>query len=284
MTHLKFLQDFETSKTCMFLSVLRTRSSDIPEALPLCIAAVEGAYILNKYLFTQLLRLFVTYKRQHKRTKHFYTNGNYSDHMVDKTTDNKLRILSLYRLNYLAQYHTREMAKLTKKSHVTLLPHLNTLEKDKVLTAKMVGKNKMYTLNLDNILTKSYLTISELFESILYQEQIFLIKKINTEISKLNLSGSLILFGSYAKKTFNEESDIDLFCLGELKETDMTKIKAIGKVYGKTINLKTATIQNFESGLRKKDVLIVEILKYHLILQNADTFINALWRYYHEIR
>lgn len=204
--------------------------------------------------------------------------------MVDKTTDNKLRIISLYRSNYLAQYHVREMAKLTNKSHVTLLPHLAALEKDNILTAKTRGKNKVYSLNLDNILTKSYLTISELFESILHQEQVFLIKKITAEISKHDLPGSLILFGSYAKRTFKEESDIDLFYLGELKETEITKIKAIGKIYGKTINLKTASIQNFEIGLRKKDALIIEIIKYHIILQNQDAFINALWGYYHDIR
>ena len=204
--------------------------------------------------------------------------------MVDKTTNNKLKILSLYCSNYLAQYHTREMAKLIKKSHVTLLPHLGTLVTDKILIAKTVGKNRVYSLNLDNILTKNYLIISELFESELYQEQIFLIKKLTTEISKLNLSGSLILFGSYVKKTFKEDSDIDLFYLGGLKEAEITKIKAMEKTYGKTINLKTAILKNFENGLRKKDALIMEILKYHVILHNPDIFINALWRYYHEIR
>ncbi|MBI4159519.1 nucleotidyltransferase domain-containing protein [Candidatus Woesearchaeota archaeon] len=203
--------------------------------------------------------------------------------MVDKTTSNKLRIISLYRSNYLAQYHTREMAKLTKKSHVTLLPHLGALEKDKVLIAKTIGKNKVYTLNLDNNLTKNYLIISELVEAILFQEQVFLIKKITTEISKLNLSGSFVLFGSYAKRTFKEDSDLDLFCLGELKEAEITKIKAMGKTYGKTINLKTTIPESFENGLRKKDALIMEILKYHLILHNPDIFINALWRYYYEI-
>ncbi|MEK6969170.1 MAG: nucleotidyltransferase domain-containing protein [Nanoarchaeota archaeon] len=204
--------------------------------------------------------------------------------MVDKMTDKKLKILSLFRSNYLAQYHTREMAKLIKKSHVTILPHLNALEKEKILIAKIVGKNKVSSLNLDNILTKNFISISEMVEAILYQEQVFLIKKITTEISKLDLSGSIILFGSYAKKTFKEDSDIDIFYLGELKETEIIKIKSIGKTYGKTINLKTATIQNFDNGLRKKDALIMEILKYHFILQNADPFINALWRYYHEIR
>lgn len=204
--------------------------------------------------------------------------------MVDKATNIPFRIISLYRSNYLAQYHVREMAKLTKKSHVTLLPHLSALEKDKVLIAKTIGKNKVYSLNLDNILTKSHLAINELVESILFQEKVFFIKKIATETFKLNLLGSLVLFGSYAKKTFKEDSDIDIFYLGELKEAEITKIKAIGKTYGKTINLKTATIQNFEKGLRKKDALIIEIIKYHVILQNQDTFINILWRYYNEIR
>ncbi len=204
--------------------------------------------------------------------------------MVDKTTDNKLRVLSLYRPNYLAQHHTREIAKLTGKSHVTLLPHLKALEKDKVLMAKIIGKNKVHSLNLDNILTRDYMQISELFESILYQEQVFLIKKITAEISKLDLPGSVILFGSYAKKTSKEDSDIDLFYLGELREAEITKIKAMGKTYGKTINLKTAIVQNFEMGLRKKDALITEILKSHIILHNPDTFINLLWRYYYEIR
>mgnify|MGYP001558991298 FL=1 len=147
-----------------------------------------------------------------------------------------------------------------------------------------MGKNKVYSLNLDNILTKNFPSISELVESISYQEQVFLIKKINTEISKLNLPWTLLLFGSYAKKTFKEDSDIDLFYLGELKETESTKIKAIGKTYGKTINLKTAATHNFENGLRKKDALIIEILKYHFILQNQDQFINALWGYYNEIK
>ncbi|MBI2151233.1 nucleotidyltransferase domain-containing protein [Candidatus Woesearchaeota archaeon] len=203
--------------------------------------------------------------------------------MVDKATDNKLKILNLYRSKYTGQYHTREMAKLINKSHVTLLPHLKALENDKILIAKIIGKNKSYTLNLDNILTKNYLIISELMESILFQERVFIIKKIASEIYKLNLSGSLVLFGSYAKRTFKEDSDIDLFYLGEFRETEITKIKIIGRMYEKTINLKSSTFSNFEAGLRKKDTLIVEILKYHLILHNTDIFINALWGYYHEI-
>lgn len=202
--------------------------------------------------------------------------------MVDKITDSKLKIIGLYKSNYAVQYHVREMGKLLQKSHVTLLPHLKALEKDKVLVPKTIGKNKSYVLNLDNLITKSYILLAEAFYFINYLDNLFLIKKITTELFSLNLPGTFILFGSYARAAFSEESDIDLFYLGEIKEDQANKIKAIGRTYGKTINVKKATLKNFEMGLRKKDHLIVEVVKNHIILQNSEQFISALWNYYHE--
>ena len=203
--------------------------------------------------------------------------------MVEKTTNNKLRILSLYRQNYTARFHVREIAALTKKSHVTLLPHLKSLEKDKVLLSKMVGKNRIYSLNLQNIAAKQHLLLAEVVESAAYLDEVFVIKKITAEIFKLNFGGAVILFGSYAKRTYKEDSDIDLFYIGKISDLDIQKIKNIGRIYGKMINIKTSIVENVDSGLRKKDALITEILKSHILLQNGELFINALWRYYYEI-
>jgi predicted nucleotidyltransferase len=204
--------------------------------------------------------------------------------MVDKTTNNKLQILRLYRSDYLTQYHVREIATLLKKSHVTLLPHLHALEKDKILTAKTNGRNKEYSLNFDNVVTKNYLLLAETFESLLYLEDIFLIKKVTSEILNIPLDGTIILFGSYAKKTYNKRSDIDLFYIGTITDKDIQAIKKIGEIYGKTINIKRSTLKNFELGLRRKDPLIVEVIKHHILLQQPERFINALWRYSHEIK
>ena len=204
--------------------------------------------------------------------------------MVEKTTNIKLEVINLFRSNYLAQFHVREMAKLLKKSHVTLLLHLKALEKDKILISKSVGKNKVYSLNFENIITKNYLTLSETVETTAFLEHVFLIKKITREIFNINLSGTIILFGSYAKKTFQEDSDIDLFYLGQITEKEIKNIKQIGKTYGKIINVKKSTLKNFELGLRKKEALIIEIIKNHVILQNPGQFINALWRFYDERR
>jgi len=189
----------------------------------------------------------------------------------------KLNILELYTSNYLAQYHIREIAKLLKKNHTTLLPHINSLIKNNILISKTIGKNKILTLNF-NILTKNYLLLTETNKTNHYLIQNFQIKKIIIEIFKLNLEGTIVLFGSYAKKTFNKDSDIDLFYLGETKQ--LNKIKEIGKIYGKTINIKTSTQKNFNP----KDHLITEIIKYHILLHNPQPFIDLLWKYYEERR
>ncbi len=202
--------------------------------------------------------------------------------MVEKTTSVKLEILRLFKSNYLSQFHVREMAKLVKKNHVTLLPHLKSLEKDKIIISKTVGKNKQHSLNFENIITKNYLTLSETVETTSFLEKIFLIKKITKELFNLNLSGTIIIFGSYAKNTFKEYSDIDLFYLGQITDKQIQNIKSIGKTYAKTINIKKSTLKNFEAGLRKKDPLIIEIIKNHIILQNPEQFVNSLWRFYDE--
>ena len=204
--------------------------------------------------------------------------------MVGKTTNIKYEIINLFKSNYLGQFHVREMAKLIKKSHVTLLPHLKALEKDKIIYAKTIGKNKVYSINFENIITKNYLTLSETVETTAFLEQIFLIKKVTKEVFNLNLTGTLILFGSYAKRTFQDDSDIDFFYLGRISDKEIQDIRNIGKVYGKAINVKKSTLRNFESGLRKKDPLIIEIVKSHIILQNPEQFVNALWRFYDERR
>ncbi|MBU0461155.1 MAG: nucleotidyltransferase domain-containing protein [Nanoarchaeota archaeon] len=204
--------------------------------------------------------------------------------MEEKITDYKLKILGLYRTDYLAKYHIREMARLIGKSHVTLLPHLRSLEQNRILVSGLSGKNKAYSLNMDNALAKDYLALAETSESINYLEQTFLIKKIHSEMLKLDLQGSLILFGSYANRTYRDGSDIDLFYLGKLEEKQARDIKKIGKLYGKTINVKTASLENFERGSRAKDALITEVIKNHIILQQPGIFINALWRYFSEIR
>ncbi len=201
--------------------------------------------------------------------------------MVEKT-NSYLKILALYRTDYEANFHIRAMAKLLDTSHVTLLPHLKHLEQSKILQHEKVGRNKQYMLNKTNILTKYYLMATEQLVAISYLEKNFTIKKLAEHLNNLDTAAPIILFGSYANNSATEESDIDLFCISTLTKDQTRHIKKFEATYGKKISIKTATTENFNTGLRTGDSLIKEIVKNHIILSNPDPFVTILWRAYVE--
>jgi predicted nucleotidyltransferase len=200
--------------------------------------------------------------------------------MVEKITDIKLAIIGLYLGDYRATYHVREMAKLLKRNHTTLLPHLQALEaKDRVLNSKKEGKNKRYSLNLDSFLTRDYLVLAEKRVSIILLEKEFLLQKLAAELSVLNLPGSFVVFGSYAKGIHHKDSDIDLFYLGNLSGIIQAKIKQWGKIYGRRIDVHSVSTPKFQKSLLQNDPLLSEIVHFHISLQNPELFVTEFLKY-----
>jgi predicted nucleotidyltransferase len=195
----------------------------------------------------------------------------------------QFKVLSLYRTNYELSLHARALGKLLNTSHMTLFPYLKRLEEQKILNSTIVGRNKQYTLNKENILTKYYLATAEQFVTLEFLGKNFLIQKLVEHLNAMNLANPIILFGSYVKGYANEESDIDLFVLGKIPENQLAYIKKFEATYGKQINVKTASMENFEMGLNS-DILIREVIKDHIVLCNADPFVTILWRSYVERR
>jgi len=200
--------------------------------------------------------------------------------MVENITNLGEGIIGLYRNDYLKILYVRKMAKLLGKSHVSLLPYLKKLEKGKILKSEISGRNKIYKLNLDNNLTKEHIIIAEKQRTLKFIEKEFFIKKIYDEILNLNLNGGMILFGSYVSGSYNKKSDIDLFYIGKIKEKEKMELKNLGKIYKKQIHLTVMNMKQFNKALENNVILIKEIIKNHLILQNPDIFINSLWRHY----
>ncbi len=207
---------------------------------------------------------------------------------MDKKSPNCLvhlesEIIENYCSDYSKKMHVREIARLMNANHRTVSLALQKLERTKIMKYQLAGKNKIYFLNLDNILTKKFLESVELMKTVKFIERYFIIKKLLAEASKDIRSAPLIVFGSYAKGSEKKESDLDIMIIKGKNETlIIKKLEELSKHYNIKLHIQKTDSENFEKGLRDKDYLIIEIVKNHVILNNAEFFVDVLWRYYHE--
>ena len=139
------------------------------------------------------------------------------------------------------------------------------------------GKNKTYYLNTSNIIVKEYLSITERFTTIEFIEGRPFFKRFMEEVNALNLSASLVLFGSQVKGYSTEESDVDILVVGSVTKSQKDAMKELGSKYGKEISIKNASTKSLTEGLRNKDPLLLEIESDHVILYNHDLFLDYLW-------
>ena len=195
----------------------------------------------------------------------------------------ELRILSLYTSDYSIKFHVREISRLLKTNHRTISLTLQKLEENRIVNSAVVGKNKQYYLNLSNNVTKEFIKIAEVCKSINFLSKNFLIKKMTEEFSNIMKITPIILFGSYAKGIEKKESDIDIAIIKGGNENIITKlIKEFSQRHNKTAQIQIFSKEQFENGVKKKNHLIVEITKNHIIINNAEYFIDVLWRYHNE--
>ncbi len=197
------------------------------------------------------------------------------EYNINQTT---LKILELYLNDYKKSLHLREISREIKIDVKAVQLQLQKLEKINVLSSIIRGRNKDYYLNLNNVTTKYYVTMAEVFATIIYLKKNFLIKKLVGEIEN-KIHDPMILFGSFAKGTHTKESDMDVFMISETKNKTDSIMESTDLV-GREISLKSASRKQFLEGLRNNDPLIKEVVSNHIILKGADAFSDIMWCYH----
>jgi predicted nucleotidyltransferase len=200
------------------------------------------------------------------------------EYNINQTT---LKILGLYRSDYRRSLHLRQIARETRVDVKAVQLQLKRLERMNILSSVRKGRNKEYSVNLQNSIAKYYLMLAETFASITYLTRTFLVKKIASEIGD-SLEGTTILFGSYAKGESNKESDVDLFVMNEKKLGALPKniVRDVGDRIGREISVKHGTKRQFLKGLEEGDPLVREVVSSHVLLRGVDDFCNLMWRYH----
>lgn len=158
--------------------------------------------------------------------------------------------------------HIRNIAKKLNLVPSTVMRTLNLLQKENVVDFKKEGKNNKYFLK-ETLEAEIYLQLSENYKLLKISEQPNL-RRIIKELKTSSSEELIILFGSYAKNTATNTSDIDIY----IETNDSSLKQKLSKISDK-LNIK---IGNFD----KDSALGKEIIKNHIIIQNISRFYKLL--------
>ncbi len=171
--------------------------------------------------------------------------------------NNTYRILELFIEFPTKDFSVRGLARELKLSHATILNYINDLQKLILIKKKEATLYPTYFANTENQKYKFY-------------KRNWLIFKITESgfidyIQKEALPSSIILFGSGAKATFTEKSDIDIFVESNEAKLDLTKYE---KKLNRKINLLfEQNINNLSKELRNN--IINGVILYGFIKVNG---------------
>ncbi len=181
--------------------------------------------------------------------------------------DNKLKIMSYLGKNIGKSFTMHELSSLIRIPYATF--HRTISKMPDLIIKERAGKAILIEIKAPNPIIKPYLAISSEEEKKEFLKKSPLISKISSEIESNDI---VILFGSYAKKTENEKSDIDLMIInkGGSKTISFSKYETLFK---KKINPIFITEKEFKQMLKEKEENVgKQALSNHIILNNPEKF------------
>ena len=181
--------------------------------------------------------------------------------------DNKLKIINCLGKNIGKRFTMNELSKITKVPYATFHRTLQGM-KD-LVDAETVGKAKTISLNKGNPAIRAYLTISSDEERKGFMEKHPIIRNIASELDTQDI---VVLFGSYAKGSEKDSSDIDLMIVNKDGKRSISFSK-YELIFDKKINPIFITRKEFVGMLNDKEENVgKQALKGHIILNNPDAF------------
>jgi predicted nucleotidyltransferase len=171
--------------------------------------------------------------------------------------------------DYSKEIYGRELVGKVSLSQKAISLVLNELEEEGVLSSNYKGKIKYYSLNFLNPLIKEYISLFEKEKSINFLEKN---QKFIDFFNKLDFE-CVVIFGSYAKGSFNKNSDLDLFLVGKVDTFEVVKI---GESYNLEVHVFSSTKKEFSGYFSKLLGLNKEILDNHIIIRGESVFIEEV--------
>ncbi len=194
--------------------------------------------------------------------------------------ETKLKLIELLEQAHKG-IHLRELSRLLKTGLPNVIRYANILEKEGVIE-KQKEANIIKIKLKESIKTVAYLkqVNSERFLSLPKKIQI----TVNDFLTELETKPLIaLIFGSYAKKNYNSESDIDILLVFQNVKNEKT-IENLSKKISMRTNTKIAPIyldyENFEKNfLDKNHDFSKEIRQDIILLSGLELYYPLLWRF-----
>lgn len=184
--------------------------------------------------------------------------------------EQRVIIFNFFISNLKAGYTASYIANKEKMNQKSVYLYLEELKVTGVLRSKISGRNKEYFLNEENweLVLQFCYTIEHL-KTFYYYKKKYKIKILMKKILPF-VKGILIIFGSYAKETEKDISDLDLFIVGKYDEI---KVQEIANLYDIKLDIKNYLKIPKNSA---EDYLINEIKKNHIIVKGVENYYDLV--------
>ena len=148
------------------------------------------------------------------------------------------------------EFQIRELARVLKINHTTVRNYLNKLAKEGFLVKKQVRHYPVYASNINS---KKYLNLK-----LYYNLEKIRISRILEDIEKYYDFPIVVLFGSYSKAIDDQNSDIDLCIITDIKKEFPNK--KYESIINRKISLHKFTRKELEELMKKNPELINSIV------------------------
>lgn len=162
-------------------------------------------------------------------------------------------ILKLLFLNSSSEFHLNAIARRIDVSPSTVSKELDNMYSLSIVTRKLKGNMTLYQINKEGIIFEELRKIFLKYE--------LLDEIISKELDRFDINFALI-FGSFAKGTETENSDIDLLIVSSIPENLILRsVSRLEKKTGREINFILWTQEEFYKKAKEKNSLLINIKK-----------------------
>ena len=162
------------------------------------------------------------------------------------------------------EYYTRQLASVYHISVGTLHRELRNLSVSGILKSRNIGNIKLFSLNKQN-------PIYEEIKSIVYKTE-GVMQSIKEAVDAIKGVKIAFVYGSFAKGDERQDSDVDIFLIGDRIDEDtlIKKISDIEKQLFREINYTIYSESEYQKEKKKKNSFVLEVLKGKKVFIRGD--------------